>query len=451
MKSTHIRIRDVYFEYEDFRYRTPIKFGGVALDRVTLLNVRIAVEGGTGKTATGSGSMPLGNAWAFPSRVLTYDQTLGAMRFIASRVAEDYRACGLTGHPIDITHRLEPELLHAANDFTALRQLPEPVPKLAVLVVASAFDAALHDAYGRLHELSCYRTYGPEFLEHDLGDYLGAEFDGLWLNDFVTAEPKATMPLYHLVGALDALTDADVTERLDDGLPNTLGEWVARDGLTHLKIKLNGDDLDWDVDRCVRVNAVAEEQGALRRGNNRFWYSLDFNERCRNVAYLLEFLRRLKDRAPAGYDRVQYVEQPTARDLAANPQNTMHEAAKLKPVVIDESLLDLESLKLAMEMGYTGVAFKACKGQTQSLLLAAAAQKYGLFRCVQDLTCVGASLVHSAGLAAHIPGVAAIESNGRQYCPAANAAWDARFPGVFTVRDGTMNTALLNGPGLGAG
>jgi hypothetical protein len=129
----------------------------------------------------------------------------------------------------------------------------------------------------------------------------------------------------------------------------------------------------------------------------------------------------------------------------------MHEAARLKPVVIDESLVDLASLKLAMEMGYTGVALKACKGQTQSLLLAAAAQRYGLFRCVQDLTCVGASLIHSAGLAAHVPGVAAIESNGRQYCPAANAAWEAKFPGVFTVRDGVMNTAALDGPGLGAG
>ena len=77
MRSTDIRIRDVYFEYEDFRYRTPIKFGGVALDRATLLNVRIAIENGAGKSATGSGSMPLGNVWAFPSRVLTYDQTLG--------------------------------------------------------------------------------------------------------------------------------------------------------------------------------------------------------------------------------------------------------------------------------------------------------------------------------------------------------------------------------------
>jgi hypothetical protein len=128
----------------------------------------------------------------------------------------------------------------------------------------------------------------------------------------------------------------------------------------------------------------------------------------------------------------------------------MHEAAKLKPVVIDESLLDLESLLLSREMGYTGVAFKACKGQSQTLLLAAAAQKFNLFRCVQDLTCVGASLIQSASIAAHIPGVAAIESNGRQYCPAANAAWDAKFPGVFTITDGTMNTALLNGPGLGA-
>ena len=153
---------------------------------------------------------------------------------------------------------------------------------------------------------------------------------------------------------------------------------------------------------------------------------------------------------PAAFDRVQYIEQPTARDLKAQPENKMHEAAKIKPVVIDESLLDLESLQLAREMGYTGVAFKACKGQTQTLLLAAAAQKYGLFRCVQDLTCVGASLIHSAGLAAHIPGVAAIESNGRQYCPAANAPWDAKFPGVFTIRDGTMNTAVLNGLGLGA-
>ena len=53
MQSTDIRIRDVYFEYEDYRYRTPIKFGGVALDRVTLLNVEIAVETRRGQDGDG--------------------------------------------------------------------------------------------------------------------------------------------------------------------------------------------------------------------------------------------------------------------------------------------------------------------------------------------------------------------------------------------------------------
>ena len=147
---------------------------------------------------------------------------------------------------------------------------------------------------------------------------------------------------------------------------------------------------------------------------------------------------------------MQYVEQPTARDLGANRQNRMHAAAALKPVVIDESLVGLESLKLAREMGYTGAAFKACKGQTQTLLLAAAAQVYGLFRCVQDLTCPGASLVHSAALAAHLPGVVAIEANARQYVPAANAGWEARFPGLVAVRGGVLPTGQLTGIGLGA-
>ncbi|WP_439620862.1 enolase C-terminal domain-like protein [Gemmata sp.] len=445
MRSTDVTIRDLSVGYDHYRYRTPIKFGGVALDRVTLLNVRMVVEDAQGKRGDGFGSMPLGNVWAWPSRSLDYTTTLTAMQSFAAGTAALYLACKQSGHPIDITHTLEPVVLAHVPGGAPV----EPMPALAKLVVASAFDAALHDAYGKLHSRNCFSSYGPEFLEHDLGHYLGAEFAGDRLDRYVTAEPKATMPLYHLVGALDPITRPEVAAAIGDGLPESLDEWIARDGLTHLKIKLNGDDLDWDVHRVVHIDKVASEALRLRAGSG-LWYSLDFNERCQNVAYLLEFLRRVKDRTPTGYDRIQYVEQPTARDLKANPANRMHEAAKLKPVVIDESLLDLESLLLAREMGYTGVAFKACKGQTQTLLLAAAAQKFGLFRCVQDLTCVGASLIHSASIAAHVPGVAAIESNGRQYCPAANASWDARFPGVFTIRNGTMNTAVLNGPGLGA-
>jgi hypothetical protein len=73
-----------------------------------------------------------------------------------------------------------------------------------------------------------------------------------------------------------------------------------------------------------------------------------------------------------------------------------------------------------------------------------------MFLCVQDLTCPGASLIHSAGIAAHVPGVAAIESNARQYCPAANKPWASRFPGMFHITDGTMETGLLNRVGMSA-
>jgi len=286
-------------------------------------------------------------------------------------------------------------------------------------------------------------------MSRDLGAYLGRYYDGVWLEPYVLREPAPTLPLYHLIGALDPLTAADVTKPVGDGLPEDLPEWIRANGLSHLKIKLNGDDLAWDLERVVAADRIAGETPRAP-GAEAWRYSLDFNERCQNVEYLVEMLRKLRERSPQGFDRVQYVEQPTARDLRANPQNKMHAAAKLRPVVIDESLTDLESLLLAQEMGYTGAALKACKGQSQSLLLAAAAQRLGLFLCVQDLTCPGASLIQSASLAAHIPGVSGIEANSRQYCPVANQGWDERFPGIFQISDGRMHTEGIRGPGLGA-
>lgn len=449
MKPTDVRIETVQFGYEDYLYRTPIKFGGAVLDRVTLLNVECTVRTSSGKTARGFGAMPLGNVWSFPSRVLGYDSTLAAMKALVERIGRIVGDCTETGHPIDIAWTLEPEHHKAAAEITSEMRLAEPIPALCTLVAASAFDAAVHDAYGKLHGLNCYQTYGPDFLKHDLGHYLGREFTGERLDQYLSRAPQPRMPLYHLVGALDPIENSDIPKRLDDGLPETLPEWIRFNGLTHLKIKLNGDDLGWDVERVVRIDA-ATARTQKERGVEAWWYSLDFNERCRNVGYLLEFLAKVRERTPRGCERIAYIEQPTARDLAAHRENVMHEAARQQPVVIDESLLDLESLRLAREMGYTGAALKACKGQSQSLVLAAAARKYGMFLCVQDLTCPGASLIHSAGLAAHVPGVTAIESNARQYVPAANRPWEARFPSIFHITDGMMETGCLTGPGLGA-
>lgn len=448
-KQSDIRIQEVRYDFEDFLYRAPYQFGGRTVDRVTLLNVDCVVRTLSGRTARGFGSMTLGNVWSFPSRVLSYDRTLGAMKTLAGRIADLTGSYREAGHPIEINRDLEPEYLKAAEEVTRELKLAESIPKLCTQVTASAFDAAIHDAFGKAHRRSCYRTYGSDLMTDDLSLYLGPHFRGEFLSQYILRRPVALMPVYHSVGALDPIVESDIKERLNDGLPETLPEWIRYNGLTHIKIKLNGEDSNWDFERVVRIDrAVAETQ--RQRGVTRWKYLLDFNENCANVDYLLDVLRRIKESTPAGFERIQYVEQPTARNLRANRSNVMHEAAKLRPVVIDESLTDLESLLLASEMGYTGVALKACKGQSQAMLMAAAAQKYKMFLCVQDLTCPGAALIHSAGIAAHVPGVAALEANARQYVPAANKAWEAKFPEIFQIRDGTMKTAVLDREGLSA-
>jgi L-alanine-DL-glutamate epimerase-like enolase superfamily enzyme len=446
-RPTDIRIVEVDHQFEEFQYRTPYQFGGRSVDRVKILNVNCRVRTGAGREAWGFGSMTLGNAWAFPA--VQHDVGLGAMTALASMLRTQTAACDEAGHPIDLFRALEPVYLRAADDVSRSLALSTPIPKLCTLVVASAFDAAIHDAYGKAFKVSSYETYGPSYVRNDLSADLGDAFKGEYLDRYVPSAPRPTMPVFHSVGASDALEASDVRARLDDGLPNTLEEWIPRDGLVRFKIKLNGGNLEADIDRILRIDRVVTRTNQTR-GVTDWKYLLDFNEGCPNVQYLIECLRRVKEATPAGFDRILYIEQPTSRDLKKDPSNVMHEAAKLRPVVIDESLTDLETLLLARKMGYTGVALKACKGQSHAMLMAAAAQKFGMFLCVQDLTCPGASLIHSAGIAARVPGNAGIEANARQFVPAANAPWERRFPGLFTISDGVMQTGQLTGPGLGA-
>lgn len=443
-----IQIIDASCEFESFPYRAPLKFGGQVVENAVLANVQVVVANKQGKEEVGFGSMPLGNAWAWPSSTLTGDQTLSLMQKFVEEVVLIGSRDPEYGHPISISYHLSGEYYHIGKTLPQKNGVDEVMPELAQLVSASPFDAALHDAYGKIHNLNSFDTLSGEFMKYDLSEYLDENFEGEFLDQYTLREPKERLPLYHLIGALDPITEADIENRLDDGLPETLGEWILADGLTHLKIKLAGDDLDWDVNRVLTIDREASKVQESR-GCQEWFYSCDFNEKCENVEYVLDFLNRIREESSAAYDRIQYIEQPTSRDLKANPENKMHEAAKLKPVVIDESLVDYDALLECRDLGYSGVALKACKGQTDSLLLAAAAQKFDMFLCVQDLTCPGASFLHSASLAAHIPTVQAIEGNARQYCPAPNKRWAKQLPSMFEIKDGTVGTGVLNLPGLG--
>lgn len=225
-RSTDIRIEEISFGYEVHLYRAPYMFGGRSVNRVTLLNVNCVVKTNNGRTAHGFGSMTMGNQWAFPSHVMGYGVTLGAMKSRAERLNKIINGYKETGHPLDAFVALEPEFLKAAEEVSRELKLAAPIPKLCTLVTASAFDAAIHDAFGKVHRRSSWQTYGRDLLPRDLSHYLSTDFKGGYLDRFILKQPVPQIPLFHSVGASDPLLESDIKKHVGDGLPETLPDWI---------------------------------------------------------------------------------------------------------------------------------------------------------------------------------------------------------------------------------
>jgi hypothetical protein len=153
LRSSDIQITDIHHEFEEYRYRAPYQFGGRTVDRVTLLNVHVRVKTRSGREAMGFGSMPLGNAWSFPSSVVRYDQSLEAMKQLAAEIERLTAAHRHPAHPIDINWEAEPSYFGAAEAVSQRMKLAEPIPKLCTLVTASPFDGAVHDAFAKANEI----------------------------------------------------------------------------------------------------------------------------------------------------------------------------------------------------------------------------------------------------------------------------------------------------------
>jgi L-alanine-DL-glutamate epimerase-like enolase superfamily enzyme len=448
-KQSDIRIENISHRYEEHVFRAPVGFAGAVVNHATMVTVSCSVRTRGGKVAPGFGSMPFNHTFSFPSKKVSGEAKNEAMKALADELAKVTVGYQEFAHPLDINWDLAPLYVKAAAEVSERLHLADPIPKLCTLVTAAAFDAAIHDAFGKAHGINCFDTYGPEFMNHDLSRYLGAEFKGKYPSHYLLPQHKARMTLCHLVSAVDPIEDFENKNPIKDGLPETLPEWINYNGLRELKIKVNGTDLKWDLDRVVHIDKVTT-QTQDKRGVKDWAYVLDFNEKCPNVDYFVQFCRQLKEKIPTGYRRIKYTEQPTARDLKAHPENDMHEAAKLCPVVIDESLIDVDSLLLARDMGWTGAVVKSPKGLSHMILMASVAGKEKIFLAGGDMSCPGAALIQTANLQARVPTITSVEANARQYLPQANKAWESRFPGMFRVTDGLLQTREISGPGLGA-
>jgi L-alanine-DL-glutamate epimerase-like enolase superfamily enzyme len=447
--TTDITVRAVEPQYTQEVCRTPLKFGAVIVDELPFCRVRAEVENGRGDVAEGWGGIFLMDLWAWPTPELPHEAKSAAMVEINQRYGKLVESYGKPCHPIDLFVALEGDLARINREVCAAHGLSPEQPFLGALVCASPVDAAIHDAFGNVNGIDVYQGYGPEFMSHDLSAHLGPELAGKYPQQYLRPAYLPEIPIFHLVGGVDKLTRAEVDDSdPQDGVPNCLEDWVAQDGVFCLKVKLRGSDLDWDVDRTLAVHRIGEVELA-KLGEKRLHLSADTNEQCDSPDYIIEYLHRIREAKPQCFEDILYIEQPTERDLSAS-RHDMRPLVELKPVIVDESLVSLETFVLAVELGWSGIALKSCKGQSMDLILASKAREMGIAYTVQDLTNPSLSLIHSVGLGARLYTMMGVEANSRQFFPGSTRPGEKRVhDGIFTVRNGVARTGSLQGPGLG--
>jgi L-alanine-DL-glutamate epimerase-like enolase superfamily enzyme len=445
--STDIRVKDVALYLIPVETRVPLKFGSETLSTVTCARANITVEDRNGRIATGWGETPLSVQWVWPS-LLAYQQRHTALIEFCKSLSAAWPVFGEIGHPVELAHRFhEHELPNLQDQFNQSRG-GEPMPYLAGLVVASVFDQAIHDAFGVLHDIDIYETYDARFMSRDLADFLTpaedakVSFAGKFPSDFLLKTPQQQLPVWHLVGGLDPLSAGKLSgDEPDDGYPVLLEDWIERDGLDCLKIKLRGNDADWDYARLLAIGQLS-----LKHDVNHL--TADFNCTVRDPRYVNEILDRLRREQESIFDRILYVEQPFPYDLEKF-RIDVHEVSRRKPLFLDESAHDWKFVRLGRELGWTGVALKTCKTQTGALLSLCWAKAHQMPLMVQDLTNPMLAQIPHVRLAAHAGTIMGVESNSMQFYPDASKPEESVHPGLYRRRGGILDLTSIQGPGFG--
>jgi L-alanine-DL-glutamate epimerase-like enolase superfamily enzyme len=448
-KATDIRPVGAALYFLPVQTRVPLKFGGETLTQVTCARACVTVADEQGRTAEGWGETPLSVQWVWPSSI-SYEERHEALKGFCIELTELWASLREPGHPIELGYGFLESVLPGwlAGFNQRQRRGKEPMPWLAALVCCSPFDLAVHDAYGQIHGRPTYETYNSRFMNRDLGRYLQPaprseiSFAGRYPADFLKPNRGDSLVAWHLVGGLDLLAESELTgAEPKDGYPVLLGDWIVRDGLKCLKVKLRGDDSEWDFGRLVRVGSLAIENGVD-------WLSADFNCTVTDPDYVNAVLDRLRDEAPRVCGMILYVEQPFPYDLERHRMD-VHSVSARKPLFLDESAHDWRLVRLGRELGWSGVALKTCKTQTGALLSACWAKAHGMSLMVQDLTNPMLAQIPHVLLAAHAGTIMGVETNAMQFYPEASRPEAEVHPGLYQRRKGRVELSSVWGPGFG--
>ncbi|HSA89766.1 MAG TPA: enolase C-terminal domain-like protein [Burkholderiales bacterium] len=374
-------VKEIDFFERDVRLRMPFRFGVVTLTAAPQAFVRVKILLENEKQSEGAAAELLAPKWFDKNPALSNEQNFDQLRASMRKAAEVYLAGGLDtayGHSrptVGLVENFGPALL----------------------------DRALLDALCRALGISFYAAVRDNVP--------GIGFAGLDLPRFLkTLKPASQIAARHTVGLLDPMTLRDVRSPVNDGLPETLEQVIARYGHRWFKLKVGGD-VGADVARLGAIAAV------LDRIEEPYHASLDGNEQYEDAPQVLELLEAISSepRLKRLAESIVFIEQPIKRQNAL--ESDVGALAARKPVIIDESDDSLDAFPRAKALGYRGVSSKTCKGIYKSLVNAARCAAWGpdYFMSGEDLTIqAGLALQQDLALVSAL-GLAHVERNGHHY------------------------------------
>lgn len=392
--------------------RLPFRYGSACMTACPQAVLGVAVEA-DGRAARGASGDCLPPGW-FDKSGKDYVQQIDDMLLVI-RLAEQAFG-GELAAPGDFF-----AAWLAAGERVHRQATERGLPSLLASFGVSMLERAIMDAMARAARLSFFQAVRENLYGIVPGE-VHRELDGLQPSQWLPSEPRTSVYVRHTVGLIDPLTAGEIppAERLDDGLPQALEQYIQRDGTRYFKIKVS-NRLDHDLERLEAIAAIIEGH----RGSD-YSVTLDGNEQYAQADQFDALIDALEGRPKLAtlLANTLAVEQPLDRKIALDAAHTdgVRRLCRQKPVIIDESDGTLDAYPRALELGYRGTSSKSCKGPIKSLLNAGLTwlrnergRRDEFIMTGEDLCCVGIVPVQSDLCLVAALGLAHVERNGHHY------------------------------------
>lgn len=411
MTAPAFRIREIELRERDVKLRLPFRFGVATLTHCPQLFARARIELPGGRAGWGMAAELLAPKWFDKNLALTNDDNFDQLRLSTATARDMYLGDRIarTGFGYFSAHYRAQIDIGASLGLNSLIACYGP----------ALLDRALFDALCRLQGVSFYDAMKANLagIETSL---LASDLRSFDMAGFLAArKPADRIAARHTVGLVDPIASADVKERVNDGLPETLEEVVATYGHTWFKLKVGGD-VKADLERLSAIAAVLDRGPAYRS-------TLDGNEQYDDVDAATALWRKIQEtpqlrRLAAS---VAFIEQPIKRQAALS--RDVKALAAHKPVIVDESDDALDVFPRARDLGYAGISSKTCKGFYKSVLNAARVQQWGAghLMSAEDLTTQAGLCVQQDLALVNFLGLQHVERNGHHYVDGFAGAPDA--------------------------